>query len=103
MEESLTDSSYLILLALLEPKHGYGIMKQVSEMSKGNFEIGPASMYTILKKLLKSQWITLEESTNRKKTYKITEPGKQLLLHEVERRKQFYLIGEKFLQLEGLV
>ena len=50
MDEALTDSTYLILLALLKPKHGYLIMKQIHELSQGTFEIGPATMYTILKK-----------------------------------------------------
>lgn len=53
MDEALTDSTYLILLALLKPKHGYLIMKQIDDLSQGTFEIGPATMYTILKKLTK--------------------------------------------------
>lgn len=66
MDEALTDSTYLILLALLKPKHGYLIMKQIHELSQGTFEIGPATMYTILKKLTKKGWIDLEESVDRK-------------------------------------
>ena len=67
MDEPLTDSTYLILLALLKPKHGYVIMKQINELSQGTYEIGPATMYTILKKLTKNEMISLEETTDRKK------------------------------------
>ena len=66
MDEPLTDSTYLILLALLKPKHGYVIMKQINELSQGTYEIGPATMYTILKKLTKNEMISLEETTDRK-------------------------------------
>ncbi|MGX7162537.1 PadR family transcriptional regulator [Enterococcus massiliensis] len=102
MEESLTDSTYLILLALLKPQHGYAIMKEISELTNGAFEIGPASMYTILKKLQKNQLILLEESSDRKKIYQITEKGIKSLKHEVERRRLFYEAGVGLLaKIEG--
>lgn len=101
MEENLTDSMYLILLALLKPQHGYAIMKEISELTQGRFEIGPASMYTILKKLLKAKLIALEESHERKKIYQITEAGVEKLQREVKRRKQLYLAGQNALENAG--
>lgn len=102
MDEALTDSTYLILLALLKPQHGYAIMKEVSQLTEGVIEIGPASMYTILKKLLKSQLIRLEESDDRKKIYQITNLGLEALHKEVHRRKRFYLAGAQLLhQFDG--
>lgn len=98
MDEMLTDSTYLILLALLKPQHGYAIMKEIKILTEGDFEIGPASMYTILKKLVKSEWIQLEESSDRKKIYQITPKGIEILKKEVQRRKVFYQAGEKMLQ-----
>lgn len=94
MEDTLTDSSYLILLALLQPQHGYAIMKQVSIVTDGNVSIGPASMYTILKKLQKNGYITLEENDERKKIYLITELGFEVLERDIERRKLLYQAGE---------
>ncbi|MEG0255241.1 MAG: helix-turn-helix transcriptional regulator [Vagococcus sp.] len=97
MDEPLTDSNYLILLALLEPKHGYAIMKEISEITEERVSIGPASMYTILKKLQKSELIRLEQDDDRKKIYLITELGIEKLEKEVERRKLFYLAGKRLL------
>lgn len=97
MEDVLTDSSYLILLALLKPKHGYAIMKEVNDVTGGRVSIGPASMYTILKKLQKNELILLEEDRDRKKIYLITEKGVQLLKKDIERRKLLYQAGEKLL------
>ena len=98
MDEPLTDSSYLILLALLKPKHGYAIMKDISDITNERVSIGPASMYTILKKLLKSDLISLEQDDDRKKVYLITDLGIKKLEEEVERRKLFYLAGERLLE-----
>lgn len=101
MDEALTDSTYLILLALLKPKHGYLIMKQIDDLSQGTFEIGPATMYTILKKLTKKGWIDLEESVYRKKIYQITLEGRQILEKDIQRRKLFYQIGEQVFEALG--
>ena len=94
IDEVLTDSTYLIMLALLKPQHGYAIMKEVSELTEQRFEIGPASMYTILKKLVNAQWIELEENSDRKKIYRITDEGIAILRNEIQRRKIFYQAGE---------
>lgn len=103
MDETLTDSTYLILLALLKPKHGYVIMKQINELSQGTYEIGPATMYTILKKLTKNEMISLEETTDRKKIYQITAKGKTSLEKDIQRRKHFFEIGEQIMgELGGL-
>lgn len=98
MDETLTDSTYLILLALLKPQHGYAIMKEITVLTEGKVEVGPASMYTILKKLVKSEWIRLEESSDRKKIYHITPKGIDVLKQEVQRRKIFYQAGAKMLE-----
>ncbi|KAF1295710.1 PadR family transcriptional regulator [Enterococcus sp. JM4C] len=101
MDDALTDSTYLILLALLRPQHGYAIMKEVSELTNGTIEIGPASMYTILKKLLKNNYINLEESTDRKKIYVITDLGKETLRRDIQRRKLFFEAGQRLLAEGG--
>ncbi|WP_430609923.1 PadR family transcriptional regulator [Enterococcus sp. DIV0876] len=101
MEDALTDATYLILLALLKPQHGYAIMKQVHEISQGSFEIGPATMYTILKKLTKKEWIILDETADRKKIYRITQRGKEVLENDILRRKLFYDIGAGFIKQVG--
>lgn len=94
LDDILTDSMYLILLTLLEPKHGYAIMKDVTDMTQGDVSIGPASMYTILKKLVKSGDIELEEDDHRKKIYLITMKGKEKLSQEINRRRKLVELGE---------
>lgn len=95
--EPMTDSTYLILLSLLEPRHGYAIMKGISDMTNDSVTIGPASMYTILKKLEKKGDIRLKEDKDRKKIYVITSQGKEELVREVDRRRMFYEAGRSLL------
>ncbi len=97
MEDALSDSVYVILLVLLKPQHGYGIMKEISEITSGEMEIGPASMYTNLKKLQKAGFITLTENSDRKKVYQITAKGKKALAKDVKRRRIFYEAGATLL------
>lgn len=86
-EEILTDSTYYILLSLVKPIHGYAIMQKVQEISKGEMIIGPASLYTILKKLLDSDYIELlKDDEERRKTYTLTAKGKSILKKDINRR-----------------
>ena len=84
----LTDSIFFILLATTTPIHGYGIMKTVQEITEQSIDIGPATMYTTLKKLSKAGWISEVGEENSKILYKITEVGRDILFENFERRKR---------------
>ncbi|MCL1950702.1 MAG: PadR family transcriptional regulator [Turicibacter sp.] len=96
--EQLTDSFYYILIALLVPRHGYLIMKYIEELSGGDFVMGPATLYTIIKKLLKAELITPHSEVDRKKIYLITDKGRELLVHEVKRREKMVRHGIEALE-----
>lgn len=49
----LTETTYYILLALLEPAHGYHIMQKVEDMSDGDVKIAAGTMYGAIENLLK--------------------------------------------------
>lgn len=98
-DNQLTDSMYYILLSLLEPLHGYGIKQQIADLSNGEIEIGPASLYTILKKLVtRDLIILLEEDGERKKTYQISASGRALLKRDIHRRIRMAEMGKKVLK-----
>ncbi len=87
----LSESTYLVLLALYqEPLHGYGIIKMIDHISGGTFIIAPGTLYGILTNLVKQQYIeTLseEKDSRKKKTYLLTDIGKDALLNEFNRYK----------------
>ena len=101
-ENILTDSTYYILLTMAEPIHGYAIMQQVQEISGGEVVIGPASLYTILKKLQTANLIELlEDEEERRKNYKLTDNGKEILKKDINRRMAMVEHGKKVLKLLG--
>jgi DNA-binding PadR family transcriptional regulator len=102
-EDILTDSTYCILLTLVKPMHGYGIMQEINEFPKGEMVIGPASLYTIIKKLQSADLIQLlEDDEEQQKTYTLTSKGKGILKKDIKRRIAMVKHGEKALKyLEG--
>ncbi|WP_273834343.1 PadR family transcriptional regulator [Guptibacillus sedimenti] len=97
----LTDTSYYILLSLMEPKHGYLIMKSIEELTNHSVVIGPASMYTTIKKLLAAGLIELFDKSEKKKVYVTTKKGVELVRKEIERKRIMIQHGEAILENKG--
>ena len=86
--EPLTESYFFILLCLYRgPNHGYGIMQQTMELSGGNVRIGSGTMYGATGNMMKKGWIEEcpAEGFDRKRQYRLTETGRQVLMDEIAR------------------
>ena len=82
----LTETTYYILLVLLEPAHGYLIMQKVEELSRQQVKIAAGTLYGAIDNLLKIKLIkSVESEEKRRKTYLITEKGKEVLRLDFER------------------
>ena len=81
----LSESTYYILLALVEPLHGYGIMQKVESLSNGMVKIGPGTLYGAFTTLEKEKLITKVSEIDRRKTYSLTSKGKTVLSRQIER------------------
>ena len=87
--EQLTDSVFYIMAAFAQPSHGYAVMSTIEQLTDGEVTIGPASLYTIIKKLMGEQYIELfDDSDSRRKVYVLTEKGRAVLAHDIERRQK---------------
>ena len=96
---ALTETTYYILLALYQPRHGYGIMQQVEELSKGRIRLAAGTLYGALNTMCDKGWIVnlpVEEGS-RKKEYKLTEKGLGILQKELARLRELVLNGEAIL------
>lgn len=98
----LTEAVYYILLSLIKPNHGYGIMKNIEEISNGRVKMAPGTLYGAINVLQEKRWIELlkEDKFSRKKEYIITKEGKEVLLREIERLRELLKNGESLI-LEG--
>ena len=83
---ALTEGVYYILLSLLEPLHGYGIIQNVEGLSGGRVRLAAGTLYGAINTLLEKGWIAaLEgEADSRKKEYVITELGREILNKELQ-------------------
>ena len=85
----LTESMFYVLMALRTgPKCGIDIAAYIQERSGDRLRIGPATLYTILGKFEQEKLIRETEVEGRKRTYAITEKGKEVYLEEIERLKR---------------
>jgi DNA-binding PadR family transcriptional regulator len=97
--EQLTDAAYYIMLSLVEKRHGYAIMQYIEQLTEGLIVIGPATLYTLLKKMNTSGLIQqADDIDDRKKQYCLTEAGFTLLRNEVKRREKMAAHGLKILE-----
>ncbi|MBR0575086.1 helix-turn-helix transcriptional regulator [Proteiniclasticum sp. BAD-10] len=93
----LTDSIFLILLATMEPIHGYKIMQKIQEMTQGAQNIGPATMYTTLRKLKEAAWIEEQAEEEAKIVYQLTLEGRRILEKNVVQRRQLLKLAETYM------
>lgn len=97
--EQLTDSVFYIMAAFITPRHGYAVMSLVEEITEGTVVIGPASLYTIIKKLTNESYIELySDEDSRRKEYVLTELGREILQRDISRRKTMLEFAETGLQ-----
>jgi DNA-binding PadR family transcriptional regulator len=97
----MPDSMFYMMLALTVPRHGYGIMKYVEEITDGIVKIGPGTLYTNLTKMEESLWIEersdIEVIDDRRVPYSLTPAGRTVFMHELERREKQVWQGKQAL------
>ena len=98
---ALTEAVYYILLSLMQPLHGYGIMQKVEQLSHGRLRLAAGTLYGAISSMLDKGWIAALDNAadSRKKEYVITDAGKAILRAEYQRLLE--LVGNGRAALEG--
>jgi DNA-binding PadR family transcriptional regulator len=99
---ALTEAVYYILLSLMQPMHGYGIMQNVEQLSNGRVKLAAGTLYGAINTLLEKGWIIslTGEKDSRKKEYQITDQGKQTLETEIIRLRELIENGSRILEVK---
>lgn len=97
MQEALTEGVYYILLSLTVPRHGYGIMQYVAELSGGRVKLAAGTLYGALGSLQKKGWIQLEAEEKGKKQYLLTPLGLDVVKAELARLEELGANGRDIL------
>ena len=95
----LTEAVYYILLSLMEPMHGYGIMQNVEALSGGRVRLAAGTLYGAINTLLEKGWITALPGAkdSRKKEYQITDLGKEAVTAEIIRLQELLKNGRQIM------
>lgn len=73
-------------------------MNSVQEISKGRIKVGPGTLYTLLSKFEKEKIIIETSVEGRKRSYIISDYGKEILQEEYKRLNTLVRDGELFIQ-----
>ena len=87
-ETPLTEAFFYILLALRRPNHGYGVIQEVEELTKGRVVLGAGTLYGALQTMQKREWIRIysqDTESRKKKEYIITDAGRSVFEAEKKR------------------
>jgi len=87
----MTDPAFFILTALVdEPRHGYGIVGEVAELSLGRVQLKVGTLYGVLDRLVGEGLVELDreevQQGRLRRYYRLTEPGYQALAAEADRQ-----------------
>lgn len=84
--ETLTESMFYVLMAFCHgPKAGTEVATFIQNRTKGRIKMGPATLYTLLGKFETEKLIRETLVDGRKRTYQITDKGRQIYNDELTR------------------
>jgi DNA-binding PadR family transcriptional regulator len=87
----LTEQAFFVLTALVdEPRHGYGVLREVAELSGGRVTLPVGTLYGVLDRLVGDGLVELDReevaSGRLRRYYRLTDTGRTRLATEVERQ-----------------
>lgn len=99
----ITEQGYLVLLALAEqPRHGYGIVQAVRELSDDEVRLGAGTLYGLLDRLVAAGWAEAsgEEVVDGRlrRYYRLTGAGREAL---AARTARLTVLAERARRLVG--
>ena len=103
---AMTGQAFFVLTALAgEPRHGYGIVGEVDELSRGRVRLKIGSLYGVLDRLAADGLIEADREETRdgrlRRYYRITSDGRQALAEEAELRAATARVAQAKLGLLG--
>ena len=87
----MTEQAFFILTALVdEPRHGYGIVGEVSDLSHGRVDLKVGTLYGVLDRLVADELVALDREEAHqgrlRRYFRLTDAGRDALEAEVARQ-----------------
>jgi len=86
--QTLTEQMFYILLCLKEECYGMDIMDKVPAMTEGRVKVGSGTLYNLLEQFQEAGMIRLTRAEGRRRSYILTETGRETLATEYDRLKK---------------
>ncbi|NUT51865.1 MAG: PadR family transcriptional regulator [Saccharothrix sp.] len=99
----MREPTFLILTALADrPQHGYGILRDVEEISGGRLRLRAGTLYTALDRLSADGWVAVDREEvvdgRLRRYYRLTDQGAAGLTAEVARLRANTLTAQRRLR-----
>ena len=98
--QTLTEQMFYTLLCLKEECYGMDILDRIPNMTDGRVKIGSGTLYTLLEQFLEAEMIRKTKVEGRKRSYILTDKGREMLKSEYE-RLQAQIEDYRVLFMEG--
>lgn len=82
---TLTEQMFYILICLRAECYGMDIMDKVSAMTGGRVAVGPGTLYNLLEQFLEAGMIRETKAEGRRRSYILTDKGREALENEYKR------------------
>lgn len=93
---ALTEPMFYVLMSFLHQEMcGIEITKFVEKKTGGRLRLGPGTLYTLLGKFQDEHLIEQTQTEGRKRTYRLTDKGREAYLEELERLRACVRDGEE--------
>jgi PadR family transcriptional regulator len=102
----MTGQAFFVLTALADgPRHGYGIVREVAELSQGRVQLKIGSLYGVLDRLASEGLIEPDREEPHdgrlRRYYRLTRDGRRALAEEAELRAATAHVVKARLRLAG--
>jgi PadR family transcriptional regulator PadR len=106
MARPMTGQAFFVLTALADgPRHGYGIVGEVAELSEGRVKLKIGSLYGVLERLTAEAQIEPDREEihdgRLRRYYRLTRDGRRALAEEAELRAATVGVVRARLDLTG--
>ena len=86
--QTLTEQMFYILLCLQRECCGVDVMDRVARMTENRVTIGPGTLYSLLESFQTEGFIQETRVEGRRRSYQITQKGRDRLEEEVQRLRR---------------
>jgi len=100
--QTLTEQMFYVLLCLKQEKCGMDILDLVPQMTGGRVSVGSGTLYNLLEQFLEEGFIRETKVEGRRRSYLLTEKGREVLQKEYQRILAQVQDYEKFLKEDAL-